>query len=67
VGVSSLIDAWISLRILESNGERHRALFVLKSRGMAHSNQIHSFHLTDDGIKIGAVDLVGRRTELSPS
>lgn len=63
VGVSSLIDAWLSLRNLESNGERHRGLFVLKSRGMAHSNQIRSFHLTDDGIQLGALDLAGRRTE----
>jgi circadian clock protein KaiC len=67
VGISSLIDAWISLRSLESNGERHRGLFILKSRGMAHSNQIRSYHLTDDGIKIGAVDLTERRTELNPS
>jgi circadian clock protein KaiC len=66
VGISSLIDAWISLRSLESNGERHRGLFILKSRGMAHSNQIRSYHLTDDGIKIGEVDLVARRTELNP-
>src|SRR6266540_6401414 len=60
VGVSSLIDAWLSLRNLESNGERHRGLFILKSRGMAHSNQIRSFQLTDHGIKIGAMDLAGR-------
>jgi circadian clock protein KaiC len=65
VGVSSLIDAWISLRNLESNGERHRGLFVLKSRGMAHSNRIRSFELTDHGIKIGALDLAGRLTPLS--
>lgn len=65
VGVSSLIDAWLSLRNLESDGERHRGLFILKSRGMAHSNQIRSFHLTDHGIKIGDLDLAGRRTELS--
>jgi len=63
VGISSLIDAWISLRNLESNGERHRGLFILKSRGMAHSNQIRSYHLTDDGIKIGALDLAGSRTQ----
>jgi circadian clock protein KaiC len=62
VGVSSLIDAWISLRNLENNGERHRGLFVLKSRGMAHSNQIRSFELTNDGIKIGDLDLSGRHT-----
>ncbi|HEY9528702.1 MAG TPA: circadian clock protein KaiC [Anaerolineales bacterium] len=61
VGVSSLIDTWISLRNLESNGERHRGLFVLKSRGMPHSNQIRSFQLTDHGIQIGAIDLSGRR------
>ena len=62
VGVSSLIDTWISVRNLENNGERHRGLFVLKSRGMAHSNQIRSFQLTDHGIQIGAMDLAGRRT-----
>lgn len=62
VGVSSLIDAWISLRNIENNGERHRGLYILKSRGMAHSNQIRSFLLTDNGIKIGAMDLAGRRT-----
>jgi circadian clock protein KaiC len=67
IGVSSLIDAWLSLRNLESNGERHRGLFVLKSRGMAHSNQIRSFELTNHGIRIGEVDLAGRRTELSVS
>ena len=67
VGVSSLIDAWISLRNLEINGERHRGLFILKSRGMPHSNQIRSFHLTDDGIKIGALDLAGRRNSQNTS
>jgi circadian clock protein KaiC len=65
VGVSSLIDAWISLRNLENNGVRQRGLFVLKSRGMAHSNQIRSFELTNAGIKIGDLDLAGRRTEFS--
>jgi circadian clock protein KaiC len=63
VGVSSLIDTWITLRNLEKNGERHRGLFVLKSRGMAHSNQIRSFQLASDGIKIGAMDLAGRYAE----
>jgi circadian clock protein KaiC len=67
VGVSSLIDTWISLRNLENRGERHRGLYVLKSRGMAHSNQIRSFELTNDGIKIGALDLAGRRAELNPA
>jgi circadian clock protein KaiC len=67
VGVSSLIDTWISLRNLENRGERQRGLFILKSRGMAHSNQIRSFELTDEGIKIGALDLAGPRTELNPA
>jgi len=65
VGVSSLIDTWISVRNLESNGERHRGLFIMKSRGMSHSNQIRSFQLTDDGIKIGDMDLAGRRSILN--
>jgi circadian clock protein KaiC len=66
VAVSSLIDAWISLRALESNGEHHRGLFVLKARGMAHSNQIRSFQLSDQGIQLGALDLSGRRTDGQP-
>jgi circadian clock protein KaiC len=48
-GVSSLIDAWISLRNLEQAGERTRSLYVLKARGMRHSNQIREFLLTDRG------------------
>ena len=67
VGISSLIDAWISLRNLEINGERHRGLFILKSRGMPHSNQVRSYQLTDEGIKIGALDLAGRRNEQNAS
>ena len=65
VGISSLIDTFISLRNVELNGERHRGLFVLKSRGMAHSNQVRSLSLTNDGIKIGALDLAGRRSASS--
>jgi circadian clock protein KaiC len=60
IGITSLIDVWISLRNFESNGEYHRGLYILKSRGMAHSNQIRSFLITDDGIKIGEMDLAGR-------
>ena len=48
-GVSSLIDAWILLRNLEQGGERTRNLYVLKARGMRHSNQIREFRLTDRG------------------
>jgi circadian clock protein KaiC len=52
VGISSLTDTWILLRDLESNGERNRVIYVLKSRGMAHSNQLREFVMTDRGIKL---------------
>ena len=52
MGVSSLMDTWLLLRDIESNGERNRGLYILKSRGMAHSNQIREFHLTDNGIQL---------------
>jgi circadian clock protein KaiC len=51
-GVSSLMDTWISLVQLESNGERNRGLYVLKSRGMNHSNQIREYQLTSHGVKL---------------
>ena len=52
VGISSLMDTWLLLRNLEHNGERNRGLYVLKSRGMAHSNQIREFILTDRGVDL---------------
>ena len=52
VYISSLIDTWLLLRDIEIGGERNRALYVLKSRGMAHSNQIREFRLTDHGIEL---------------
>jgi circadian clock protein KaiC len=57
IGLSSLMDTWILLRDLESSGERNRGLYVLKSRGMAHSNQIREFRLTDNRIKLTDVYL----------
>jgi circadian clock protein KaiC len=53
--VSSLIDTWLLLRDIELNGERNRGLYILKSRGMAHSNQIQEFLLTNRGI--GLIDI----------
>jgi circadian clock protein KaiC len=50
--VSSLMDTWLSLRHLETNGERNRGLYVLKSRGMNHSNQIREYLLTDHGVRL---------------
>jgi circadian clock protein KaiC len=52
VYVSSLIDTWLLLRDIEIGGERNRGLYVLKSRGMAHSNQIREFKLTNNGIEL---------------
>jgi circadian clock protein KaiC len=52
VGISSLTDTWILLRDLELNGERNRCLYVLKSRGMAHSNQLREFVITGQGLRL---------------
>ena len=57
VGISSVMDTWMVLTDLESGGERNRGLMVLKSRGMAHSNQIREFLLTDHGISLEEVYL----------
>ena len=52
VSVSSLMDTWILFRDIEYGGERSRAMYVLKSRGMAHSKQIREFMLTDHGVQL---------------
>lgn len=52
IGVSSLMDTWLQLRNVEHNGERNRTIFILKSRGTSHSNQVREFHLTNKGIDI---------------
>ncbi|MDO8692703.1 MAG: circadian clock protein KaiC, partial [Sheuella sp.] len=52
VAISSLIDSWILLRDIESNGERNRGLYILKSRGMAHSNQVREFLITNSGVEL---------------
>jgi circadian clock protein KaiC len=57
VGISSLVDTWLLLRDLESGGERNRGLYILKARGLAHSNQIREFLLTDRGIQLREVYL----------
>lgn len=49
---SSLMDAWLLLQDLEGNGERNRVLYVLKARGMAHSNQIREFLISDRGVDL---------------
>lgn len=55
LSISSLVDTWIQLRNIEANGEKNRVLYVLKSRGMAHSNQIREFLLTSHGVRLREV------------
>ncbi|MBI3887189.1 MAG: circadian clock protein KaiC [Opitutae bacterium] len=50
--MSSLMDSWILLQDFEGNGERNRVLYVLKARGMAHSNQIREFLISDRGVDV---------------
>jgi circadian clock protein KaiC len=52
VAISSLVDTWLVLRDLETNGERNRGLHILKSRGMASSNQVREFMVTNNGIQL---------------
>lgn len=57
IDMSSLVDAWLLLRDIEMGGERNRGLYILKARGIAHSNQIREFLLTDHGIELRDVYL----------
>jgi circadian clock protein KaiC len=66
VQISSLIDTWLLVRDLELNGERNRCLYVLKSRGMANSNQVREFVMTKNGIRLLPV-YVGGGTVLTGS
>jgi circadian clock protein KaiC len=50
--ISSIMDVWILVRDIENNGERNRGIYILKARGMGHSNQIREFLLTDDGVEL---------------
>lgn len=54
-GISSLIDTWLLLRDIELQGERNRGIYILKSRGIANSNQIREFELTDAGVELREV------------
>ncbi len=51
-GVSSLVDAWLLVRDIEFNGERNRGLYMMKSRGMKHSNQVREFVITNNGLNL---------------
>jgi circadian clock protein KaiC len=61
LGVSSLMDTWLMLHNVEFTGERNRTIFVRKSRGMPHSNQVREFVLSDKGIDLVDVYLGGDR------
>ena len=63
-GVSSLTDAWVIIKDIGSNSDRRRGLYVLKSRGMRHSNKISEFRLTDKGIQLS--DLVSEFDTQAP-
>lgn len=52
IGISSLIDSWLLVRDVELNGERNRVMYLLKSRGMSHSNQLREFLITSNGIRL---------------
>lgn len=51
-GVSSVVDTWIMVRDVEGIGERNRGIYIIKSRGMDHSNQVREFVITPEGIKL---------------
>ncbi|MES2859066.1 MAG: circadian clock protein KaiC [Pseudomonadota bacterium] len=57
LGLSSMIDSWILLRNIEQGGERTRGLYILKARGMTHSNQVRELLITDHGVDLQAVEL----------
>ena len=64
VGVSSLMDSWVELRNEERSGLFHRSIFILKSRGMVHSNRRHEFVISERGIRLEtASDLVVQRVD----
>jgi circadian clock protein KaiC len=50
--LSSLMDTWIRLSDIEANGERNRILYIIKSRGSSHSNQVREYQMTDTGIRL---------------
>ena len=52
LGLSSLMDAWIKLLDVEANGERTRTLYVIKARGMSHSNQVREFQMSAAGVRL---------------
>ncbi|HEY0031272.1 MAG TPA: circadian clock protein KaiC [Bacteroidia bacterium] len=50
--ISSLVDTWLAVRDVERASERNRGLYIIKARGLAHSNKVREFIITSKGIKI---------------
>lgn len=61
VGVSSLMDTWLVLRTIQTDGARNRVLYVVKSRGMPHSMRTSLYRLTNQGVRVTADSRPGRR------
>jgi len=51
-GISAMVDTWLLVRDIETNSERNRGIYILKSRGMNHSTQVREFVITDDGLSL---------------
>jgi circadian clock protein KaiC len=54
--VSSLIDTWVVVRDVEGSGRRKRGIYIIKARGMAHSNHVHEFVITNKGLQIAELN-----------
>ncbi|QKT03341.1 circadian clock protein KaiC [Ectothiorhodospiraceae bacterium 2226] len=52
IAISSIVDTWLLVKSIEASGERNRGLYILKSRGMAHSHQVREFVITSEGIDL---------------
>jgi circadian clock protein KaiC len=62
--ISTLADTWIHLSYLVRGGERNRALTIVKSRGMAHSNQVRELILGRDRVSLADVYTAGGQVVL---
>jgi len=62
VGISSLMDTWLVVRNLEHDSERSRGLYIAKSRGMSHSNQVHRFSIGERGVELSMEERPPTRT-----
>jgi circadian clock protein KaiC len=59
--ISSLMDTWVLMSLEEAERRRHRWIYVLKSRGMAHSDEMREFWITGGGIDVSSSDVAESR------